>query len=250
VGASVRQRLLTGAHQIREEFQNLLTRYAIERLLYRLSCSRYREDFILKGAIRFALWGEPHRPIRDLDVLGREKRDVRLLVQVFRDICATAAMDDGVAFDGAGIRGEEIRGGLDYPGVRILVPARIEAARVLIQVDVGFGDVIVPGPETADYPTLLEYPAPRLLVYPRDAVVAEKYQAMVVLGMANSRMKDFYDIVGQRRRSKRWCGSFGDFSCRRQRVWLTPVALRECGLREAHGLIRPDPRHPEAACPA
>ena len=194
VRASVRQRLLTRSRQQHEEFQSLLTRYVVERLLYRLSRSRYSEEYILKGATLFALWGDPHRPTRDLDVLGTVTGDIRSLGEVFRDICGMHVVDDGVEFAGDGIRGEEIRGGQDSPGVRMLIPARIEAARILLQVDVGFGDSVVPAPETVDYPTLLEYPAPRLLVYPREAVVAEKFQAMVVLGMANSRMKDFYDV--------------------------------------------------------
>lgn len=185
---------MTRSRQRREDFQSLLTRYAIERLLYRLSRSRYREEFILKGATLFALWCDPHRPTRDLDVLSTGPSDLQSLAEEFRSICATPVVEDGLELHGEGIQGEEIRGGQDYPGVRIFIPARIEAARILIQVDVGFGDVVEPEPESAEYPALLDFPAPRLLVYPREAVVAEKYHAMVDLGMASSRMKDFYDI--------------------------------------------------------
>ena len=194
VGASVRQRLLTRSRERREEFQNLLMRFAIERLLYRLGSSQYREEFILKGAMLFTLWGDPHRPTRDLDVLGRGKSDVESLKNVFRRICAATVTDDGVKFDGGGIQGERIRSDQDSPGVRLFIPIHIEAARVRLQVDVGFGDVVVPEPESVEYPALLDFPAPRLLAYPREAVVAEKFQAMLNLGMANSRMKDLYDI--------------------------------------------------------
>jgi predicted nucleotidyltransferase component of viral defense system len=195
VAASVRQRLLNLARDRGEDFGLVLTRYALERLMYRLSVSEHQEQFVLKGAMLFALWGgESHRPTRDLDLLGRGKVDTRRLEQVFRDVIGVKVKDDGLMFLAEMVRGERIREEEEYEGVRVHLEARLSAARIKVQVDVGFGDVMTPAPREEEYPVLLDFPAPRLQVYPRETVVAEKFEAMVKLGIANTRMKDFYDL--------------------------------------------------------
>ena len=195
VAASVRQRLLNLARNHGEDFGLVLTRYALERVMYRLSASGHREQFVLKGAMLFALWGgEPHRPTRDLDLLGHGSIDTRRLEQVFREVIGVEVEDDGLEFQAETVRGERIREDEEYEGVRIHLGARLAAARIKVQVDVGFGDVITPAPLEAEYPVMLDFPAPRLRAYPRETVVAEKFEAMVKLGIANSRMKDFYDL--------------------------------------------------------
>jgi predicted nucleotidyltransferase component of viral defense system len=195
MAASVRDRLLKLAHERGEDFQLVLIHYALERLLYRLSQSKYRERFVLKGAMLFSLWtGEPHRATSDLDLLGRGDNEIEALTEVFREICAVRVDDDGLEFKTDSIRGEQIRDSQEYVGVRLTFETHLAAAHIPIQVDVGFGDAVSPAPETVEYPILLDLPAPRVLAYPREAVVAEKFQAMVALGIANSRMKDFYDL--------------------------------------------------------
>jgi len=195
VAASVRARLANVARARREDFGLVLTHYALERLLYRLSRSRYRDDFVLKGAMLFQIWsGVPHRPTRDLDLLGRGAPSGERLAQIFEDICREPVEEDGLTFREGSIRAEEIREHQEYQGLRITFEARLGNARIPIQIDVGFGDAIVPGPIDVEFPTLLGCPTPVLRAYSRETVTAEKFQAMVVLGMANSRMKDFYDV--------------------------------------------------------
>jgi predicted nucleotidyltransferase component of viral defense system len=193
--ASVQARLLNLARHRGEDFQLVLTRYGIERLLYRLSRSPYRDEFILKGAMLFQVWAdEPHRPTRDLDLLGRGPTDVQRLTEVFRAICTTPVVDDGIHILVDTIHGEEIRETQEYRGVRVLFEARLANMRIPIQVDVGFGDAVTPGPVEIEFPTLLDLPPPVFNAYSRETVVAEKLQAMVMLGVANSRMKDFFDV--------------------------------------------------------
>ena len=195
LAASVRQRLFNVAKQRGDDFEILLTRYAIERLLYRLSQSPHSSQFLLKGATLFALWGGgPYRSTRDLDLLGRGESSVQRLEQVFRDICTVQVEPDGLRFAAETVEGNEIREDLDYGGVRIILIAHLEQARIQIQVDIGFGDAVTPPPEDVEFPTILGFPAPHLRAYRRETVVAEKFQAMVMLGIANSRMRDFYDI--------------------------------------------------------
>ena len=194
LAASVRQRLLNRAKERGDDFQLVLTWYGIERLLYRLSASPHADAFILKGAMLFSLWsGEAHRPTRDLDLLGSGDARVSRMEEVMRELCQVPC-DDGLEFDPVSVRGEEIRSPDEYDGVRIKLVGRLAGARVPLQVDIGFGDAVVPPPETIDYPSLLDLPPPRLRAYPREVVVAEKLQALVQLGMANTRMKDFYDL--------------------------------------------------------
>jgi hypothetical protein len=195
IGASVRARLLDRARAERSDFQILLTRYALERLLYRLSVSEHRERFILKGAMLFVTWvADPFRPTRDPDLLGRVDSDVETISHVFRAICAQPVQDDGVVFDVDTLQGAPIREEVEYGGVCVRTTATIAGARIPIQVDVGFGDVVTPAPLEVDYPTLLDNPAPYLWAYPVETVVAEKFEALTKLGMANSRLKDFYDL--------------------------------------------------------
>jgi hypothetical protein len=195
IAASVRQRLLNRAREKREDFGLLLTRFGIERLLYRLGESEYGGTFILKGAMLFPLWGmDQHRPTRDADLLGFGEDTEANLVEVFRNVCLMEVEDDGLCFDSESVVAGAIREEMEYGGVRLRLTATLDGARIPLQIDVGFGDAVTPAPEEVDYPTLLDLPAPHLRVYPRESVVAEKFQAMVHLGMANSRMKDFYDV--------------------------------------------------------
>lgn len=192
IGASVRARLLNLARERNQPFQLLLTRYVLERLLFRLSQSAHRDRFVLKGAMLMAAWfDDPHRPTQDLDLMGFGNPDPAAMLAAFRDVCAVV-LDDGVVFDGAALTIEEIREDMEYGGLRLKTFAFLDGARIRVLVDIGFGDAAVP--EERELPVLLDLPAPRLRVYPPEAVIAEKFQAMVVLGRANSRMKDFYDI--------------------------------------------------------
>lgn len=195
LAASVRQRLFNIAKRDGEAFDLVLTRYALERFLYRLGHSQYHNQFLLKGAMLFAVWGgEPHRPTRDIDLLGYGSSDISLLEDVFRNICQELVEPDGVEFMPDSVRASEIRLDQEYQGVRVQFEARLENAVIKIQVDIGFGDAVTPAPEDIIYPVVLDFAAPRLRVYPVYTVVDEKFQAMVLLGIANTRMKDFYDI--------------------------------------------------------
>lgn len=196
VGASVRARLLRLARERGEDFQLLLTRYANERLLFRLSASGNAQQFVLKGAALFTLWmGKPHRATRDLDLLGFGEPGVEHVREVFSEVLTRDVADDGVHFDLATLAVSPIREDQEYSGVRVEVVARVTNAQVRLQVDVGFGDAVTPEASVVEVPSLLEFPAPRMRAYPRETVVAEKLEAMVKLGMANSRMKDFHDIA-------------------------------------------------------
>ncbi len=178
-----------------EDFNFILNSFGVERLLYRLTQSAHNDRFILKGAMLFAVWGDrPHRPTRDLDLLGHGQNRVATVEQAFREICETGVEDDGLQFDPSSIRGEQIQTDDEYDGVRLTLTAHLARARIALRVDVGFGDSIVPAPAVVAYHVLLPFPEPRVRAYPRETVVAEKYQAMVQLGMGNSRMKDFYDL--------------------------------------------------------
>ena len=195
--ASIRARLLDKAKAERQDFNLVLTRYALERLLYRLSRSRHAERFLLKGALLFDLWFDiPHRPTRDADLLGFGPAELPALEVVFHELCAaTVDPDDGIHFQADTVRAEEIRKDANYGGIRVTLVGLLAGARCPVQVDVGFGDAVTPAPEPVDYPTMLpELPGPRLRAYPRYTVVAEKLEALVVLGIANSRMKDYFDL--------------------------------------------------------
>jgi predicted nucleotidyltransferase component of viral defense system len=194
LGASVRARLLNLAKERNQPFEILLTRYALERLLYRLGSSKYRERFVLKGAMLVRTWvDDPYRPTRDLDLLGFGDSDPDAIIGVFREICTLKA-DDAVVFDIDGLAVDRIRDDAQYGGLRIKTTATVDGAKVRVLVDIGFGDAVEPGLTEIELSVLLNQPVPRLRAYPYETVVAEKFQAMVMLGRANSRMKDFYDV--------------------------------------------------------
>ncbi|GAB2612242.1 nucleotidyl transferase AbiEii/AbiGii toxin family protein [Novilysobacter erysipheiresistens] len=194
--ASIRQRLLDRARARGEEFQFVLDRFAVERLLYRLSQSAYRDEFVLKGAMLFALWfDQPHRPTRDADFLGFGPPDAGRLAGTIRQLCAIDA-DDGLRYDTDSITVEAIREEARYDGLRVTLLALLGNARCTVQWDVGFGDAVTPAVLQTPYPTLLDdMPAPDLRVYPRETVFAEKLEAIAQLGIANSRMKDYFDLL-------------------------------------------------------
>lgn len=196
VPASVRQRLTNRARERGEDVDLVFIRYALERFLYRLGTSDHRDRFILKGALLFILWaGEPYRATRDLDLLGFGERDIEALATTFRALCDTPVEeDDGLQFIAESVQVEPMRDEEGYPGARVRLEARLAGARLSVQVDIGFGDAVTPKAEEIEYPSLLALPAPRIRAYPRETVVAEKYEAVVSLGMLNSRMKDFYDL--------------------------------------------------------
>lgn len=195
LAASIHRRLLNVARQRGDDFQIVLTHYAIERLLYRLSQSPHADRFLLKGAMLMAVWtSRPYRPTRDLDLSGRGDSSIEGVESVFKDLCRLSVEADGLTFDESSVRGGLIREDQEYEGVRVALLATIGKAQIDLQVDIGFGDSVVPSPQTLVYPTLLDLPAPQVKAYPRETVVAEKLQAMVALGPVNSRMKDFYDI--------------------------------------------------------
>ena len=195
LAAAVRQRLLNISKRDGEAFDLVLTRYALERLLYRLGQSEYRDQFLLKGAMLFVVWGgEIHRPTRDVDLLGFGTSELPQVEKFFRDICQESVEPDGLEFLPDTMRAIEIREDQEYQGVRVLFEARLENAVIPIQIDIGYGDAVTPAPEDIIYPTVLDFAAPKLRAYPTYTVVAEKFQAMVWLGIANSRMKDFYDL--------------------------------------------------------
>ena len=195
VAASVRQRLRNLARQHGEDFQYILVQYGLERLLYRLFRSGARDRFVLKGAALFSLWtDEPHRATRDIDLLGYGDNSIPHLEQVFRQVCEVEVEEDGLVFLTETVRGQVIGRDDEYEGLRMTLTALLDRARIPLQVDIGFGDTVKPEPITVEYPVLLDLPPPVLRAYSREAVVAEKFQAMVSLGMGNSRMKDFFDL--------------------------------------------------------
>ena len=192
--ASIRARLLSLAQSKSEDYQRILGRYAIERFLYRLGRSPYRDKFALKGATLFTLWtGHTHRPTKDLDLLGQGSSAIGDVEQTIRGICEIQE-EDGLEFDRASVEGTRIKEDDEYDGVRIKLLAELSGARIPMQIDIGFGDAVYPEPELASFPVLLPMEAPVIRAYPREASIAEKFQAMVQLDIRNSRMKDFYDI--------------------------------------------------------
>ncbi len=193
--ASVHQRLLNLSQQRSQEFNHLLTLFAIERLLYRLAQSPFAGRFVLKGALLFMVWALPtHRPTRDLDLLGFGENSAAALARIFQEICDQPVIADGLHFDSQSIQVSAIREEQEYIGQRVELVAYLGRARLPLQIDVGFGDSVSPAPIHTTYPTLLEFPAPTLRVYAKETVVAEKLHAMVEHDLGNSRMKDFYDL--------------------------------------------------------
>ena len=195
IPASVRQRLLNRAKKDQRPFNELLQYFAIERFLYRLSKSSHADRFILKGALMLRVWRSPElRPTMDIDMLGRASNEEADIIAQIRDILTIDVEEDGLAFDPDSIQAERITEDADYNGIRIRFLGALGSVRINMQIDIGFGDVVFPEPEKLDLPTILNFSAPRLLCYSRESSISEKLEAMVKLGMMNSRMKDFYDI--------------------------------------------------------
>jgi len=193
--ASVRARLLNVAKAQGVDFNQVLIRFALERILSRMSRSAHADRFLLKGALLFTLWYDmPHRATRDADLLGFGPSDLESIAQTFRDI-ASVEVDDGITFDPTSVTVEEIRKDAGYAGARVLIAGEIAKARCKTQIDIGFGDAVTPGPIDAVYPVLIDdFPAPQLRTYPVYTVIAEKLHAIALLGMTNSRLKDYLDL--------------------------------------------------------
>jgi hypothetical protein len=195
IAASVRQRLLDKARESDRPFNELLQYFAMERFLYRLSKSPYANNFVLKGALMLTVWEAPlTRPTLDIDLLGRIDNRIETIVRVTREICRQEVEPDGLVFNIATIEAERIAEDADYEGIRVRFRGSLGTARIMMQLDIGFGDIVIPSPEPMNYPTLLDLPAPQLCGYSRESTIAEKFEAMVKLGILNSRMKDFFDI--------------------------------------------------------
>jgi predicted nucleotidyltransferase component of viral defense system len=193
--ASVHQKLINLSKKRGEDPNLVFIQYAIERFLYRLSCSKQSGKFILKGAMLWTVWaGKTHRPTRDLDLLGFGDASAVTLRVIFSEICNVAVEPDGLTFNADTILITEIREELEYPGQRVKLESRLGNARINIQIDIGFGNSIIPAPVEIDYPTLLDMPSPHIKVYPIETVIAEKLETIVSKGVLNSRMKDFYDL--------------------------------------------------------
>jgi predicted nucleotidyltransferase component of viral defense system len=195
IAASVRQKLRNLARERQEDFDYVLRQFVMQRLLYRLSQSKHVDQFLLKGALLFWVWNEDfHRPTRDIDLLTIGNNDVTHLVDVFRQVVSLENQDDGLVFDVESVNGIEIKEDSDYTGVRLTGFGNLAKARIPFQIDIGYGDIVIPAAVEALLPSFLDLPSPKLKIYPVYGVIAEKFQAMVYLGLANSRMKDFYDI--------------------------------------------------------
>lgn len=193
---SVRARLLALSKQRKEDFNLLVERYALERMLFRLSNSSHAARFILKGGLLVSLWaGDTYRPTRDADMLGYGDPQPDGLIEIFRELCTLESEPDGVIFEPGTVRGQAIKEEQEYGGTRIVIEARLTQIKIRVQFDIGFGDAVHPEAQTAEYPTMLSgLSSPRLKIYPRETVIAEKFETLVRRGLDNSRLKDYYDL--------------------------------------------------------
>jgi hypothetical protein len=195
VPASIHARLLRIAHDRGEEYQRLLVLYALERFLYRLGRSEHSERYVLKGAMLFRVWeGALPRATRDLDLLGLGIGSQGSVLETLRQVWRIDEPDDGLELESSSLTVEAIRGQVIHAGWRARCRVRLGAAVIPLQIDVGMGDAVYPPAQLIEYPTLLDLPPPRVLAYPKEAVVAEKLHAMVELGLLNSRLKDYFDL--------------------------------------------------------
>ena len=195
LAASVQRRLLNHAQEHHDEPQLVLMRYGLERLLYRLSKSGYGDEFVVRGAMLFWGWtGDQYRPTKDLDLMTARVRSAEQLETLFMSVCTVPVEADGLAFLALSVKAEKIREEDTYGGMRVTLEARLGRAKIPLQVDIGFGDAITPKAVVAEFPALLAMSAPRLAMYPRETVVAEKFETMVKLGLLNSRMRDYFDL--------------------------------------------------------
>jgi len=193
--ASIRQRLLKVAQASNRPFQEVLQYYAMERFLFRLSVSSHVEKFILKGALMMTAWGAPAtRPTRDIDLLGYVPNQVESLVEIIREVCCQEVEPDALSFDPTTATGIVIKADADYEGVRVTSRGSLQNMPIPMQIDIGFGDIVFPAPAITEYPVILNHARPKLRGYSRETTVAEKFEAMVKLGLLNSRMKDFFDV--------------------------------------------------------
>lgn len=193
---SVRYKLLNKSKLMQRPFQEVLRYYAIERFLYRLSISRHKNKFFLKGALMFKAWESiDHRPTMDIDLLGKTKNSVQNLKKIAHEICLKEVpAKDGLIFLENSVQANPIQEGSEYKGVRVEFKAKLDTAIIPMQIDIGFGDIIFPSPKSLSYPTILDFPAPKLYGYTMESVIAEKLEALIKRGITNSRMKDFFDI--------------------------------------------------------
>jgi len=195
LAASVRQRLLNHSVETEQDFQVVLAQYAFERILFRIGQSPHGKQFTLKGALLFLVWtGEQYRPTRDLDLMSKDTRSEAELNGIFREVCAMHVTDDGIALLEKTVTVDPIRDDNEYGGMRVNLTAKLDQARIPVQIDIGFADAITPGPVEREFPVLLEFAAPRIGMYPPETTIAEKFHTIAVRGMLNSRMKDYYDI--------------------------------------------------------
>ncbi len=195
IEASVKAQLQNKAKETNRPFAEILLYYGMERFLYRFSKSKYADKFVLKGALLFAVWQIPERRTTlDIDFLGRFDNQVAVIETVIKDVCNIVVAPDGLMFDSSVVQGRKIKEDADYEGVRVKFTGFLERARIPMQIDVGFGDIVHPKIRVVDYPVILDFPKPHLKGYPQESVISEKFEAMIKLGLLNSRMKDFYDI--------------------------------------------------------
>ncbi len=192
---SIHDRLLNKAKAEHRPFQELLQYHAMERFLYRLSQSKHRESFVLKGGLMLRLWEASFsRPTLDIDLLGKTANEEGRILAALAEVCSQDVEVDGMIFGSGSMRSDRIIEDAHYQGLRIRIPGTLGPSRVMLQIDVGFGDTVLPEPEVVSYPTLLDLPSPCLIGYSKESTIAEKLEAMVSLGQLNSRMKDYYDI--------------------------------------------------------
>jgi len=195
IEASVRARIQNKAKEANRSFAEVLQYYGMERFLYRFSCSKYADKFILKGALMFTVWQvSQRRTTLDIDFSARYNNQIMSIEKVIKDVCRVSVISDGLIFDPQTVKGYKIKENAEYEGVRVKFRGFLERSRIPMQIDIAFSDVIYPPPKVINYPVILDFPKPRLRGYPAESVVSEKFEAMVKLGLLNSRMKDFYDI--------------------------------------------------------
>ena len=238
IPASIHQRLLNYARANDRLFNEVLQLYALERFLFRLSASVYRERFVLKGALMLTVWQSPStRPTRDIDLLGRIDNAVETVSATVRDICIVSCEEDGLRFDPASVAAERILEGASYAGVRVRFVGYLGSARIPMQVDVGFGDALVPGPAEITMPGFLDLPSAQLLGYSPESAIAEKLQIMVALGEINSRMKDTYDswLLATTRafQGPILCDAIQATFARRHTPLALPISALDAGLATA-----------------
>jgi len=195
IPSSIRAKLQNKAQETQRPFAEVLQYFGMERFLYRFSCSEYANQFILKGALMFTVWNVPERrSTLDIDFLARFDNQITSIEKMVKEVCKIEVIPDGLVFDPETVKGQRIKEDADYEGVRVKFLGFLDRSRVHIQIDIGFNDIIYPRPKFIEYPVILDFPKPHLKGYPAESVVSEKFEAMIKLGLLNSRMKDFYDI--------------------------------------------------------